>query len=163
MPHLTSRNFFDSNSLLHCCTRTLQCYVSLNLLIKLNNVHLFSTCSSAILLQNRCCPSFLLQCVILNVFFVPTHISFHLRFFDFILPKYKMFGASERAAAMSSVPSSLKSPTAKPYTVPFESPKEIDLKLRPVPSLKNTVDGASTWPTMISTFLSLFRSAIANA
>src|SRR5580692_6656416 len=91
------------------------------------------------------------------------HISFHLRFFDLIWPKYKIFGASERAAAMSGIPSSLKSPTAKPYTVPFESPKEIDVKLRPVPSLKNTVDGASMWTTMISIFLSLFRSAIASA
>src|SRR5207344_1857854 len=67
-------------------------------------------------------------------------ISLQLRFFDLILPKYKIFGASERAVAMSSLPSLLKSPTAKPYTVPFESPKEIDLKLRPIPSLKNTDD-----------------------
>jgi hypothetical protein len=67
-----------------------------------------------------------------------------LRFFDLILPKYKTLGASDRAAAMSGVPSSLKSPTAKPYTVPFESPNEIDVKRRPVPSLKNRVDDAST-------------------
>ena len=76
-------------------------------------------------------------------FMINSHII-HLRFFDLILPKYKIFGASDLAAAMSSVPSSFKSPIAKPYTVPFESPKEIDVKLRPVPSLKNIVDGAST-------------------
>ena len=64
---------------------------------------------------------------------------------------------------MSGIPSSLKSPTAKPYTAPFESPKETGLKLRPVPSLKSIDDGAPTWPMIISGFQSLFRSAIVNA
>jgi hypothetical protein len=32
----------------------LPCYVSLNLVHKLNNVLLFSTCSLATILQNRC-------------------------------------------------------------------------------------------------------------
>ena len=44
------------------------------------------------------------------------------------LPKYNTFIASERAVAISGMPSSLKSPTAKPYTVPFASPKVISLK-----------------------------------
>ena len=38
-------------------------------------------------------------------------------------PKYSMFWAPERAMAMSIKPSSLRSPTAKPYATPASSPK----------------------------------------
>ncbi|SRR5579862_949196 len=82
--------------------------------------------------------------------------TIHLRFFDLKLPKYKTFIPSETAAAISSIPSSLKSPNAKPYTTPVESPKETGVKLWPDPSLKKTVEGALTWPTIISIFPSLF-------
>jgi hypothetical protein len=39
------------------------CCVSLNLLIKLTNIHLFNTCSSATILQNRCYLPFFIRLV----------------------------------------------------------------------------------------------------